>query len=422
MAEQALGISQTEERLRDFVRTAVAKLLLTPADGPTSWDVDAEWERGPDGNFHERTKPRRLSAPLTDEWLQSVPGYDRCIEGLRSKPTIAKHLDRLVGTSDAASHLDANTILWALVHAMVNKEGSFVFSDEKFDRKWREFADFFSAETISSKLIAPLPYLLAPFPIHLNNELTLDQLTDPEVTQCCNVGVLRPLSRRFPVIVKGAAVGIRRITCSRKLIGPGEEPGLLSSLDSTDEGTFGNRPTIRDDLIVDDVLSALRLFKHIGVSCTGSVQWCETFPGTGVRYRVLRSTPLGGHFELGAAEVPEFLGLWRLLEGGAGRLGFIIHRFNLAFDRGLLVDRIVDLVIAAESLLLRDLTERGEMRFRFAVRAAKFIEHPHYSERDVFRVMRRAYDARARWCTAARHRIPGCPIMCRQPCLCSLML
>src|SRR2546430_4454649 len=353
MGEQAPGISPTQQSLRDFLRGAVAKLAAAPAGTPASWDVDTKWERGPDGNFRQRTKRRPLSMLLTDEWLQSILCYDKCVEGLRSEPAIAKHLDQLVGTRDAASRVDANTILWMLVYDMMDQNGSFVFSDEKFDRKWRELTEFFGAETLSSKLIAPLPFLIAPFPIRLNDELALDQLTESEVTQCCNVGVLRPPSRRFAVILRNAAVGIRRTTFSRKLIGTSEEPTLPPTSAATDEGRFGNRPTIRDDLVVDDVLSALRLFKHIGVSCAGSVQWSETFPSTGVRYRVLRSTPLGGRFELSAAEVPEFLDLWRLLGAGAGRLGFIIHRFNLAFERGLLVDRIVDLVIAAESLLLR---------------------------------------------------------------------
>jgi hypothetical protein len=55
------------------------------------------------------------------------------------------------------------------------------------------------------------------------------------------------------------------------------------------------------------------------------------------------------------------------------------------------------LVIAAEALFLGDLDvqDRGELRFRFALRAAKFIEHPTYGEHDIFRVMRRAYDARS---------------------------
>lgn len=97
-------------------------------------------------------------------------------------------------------------------------------------------------------------------------------------------------------------------------------------------------------------------------------------------------------------EVPEFLELWRLQEKGGEGFGFSIRRFNLAFDRGLPEDRIVDLVIAAESLFLSDLgvRDRGELRFRFALRAAKFIEHPVYGEREVFRVMLRAYDVRSR--------------------------
>jgi hypothetical protein len=37
----------------------------------------------------------------------------------------------------------------------------------------------------------------------------------------------------------------------------------------------------------------------------------------------------------------------------------------------------------------------GELRFRLALRAAKFIEHALYPERDIYRIMRRAYDARS---------------------------
>jgi hypothetical protein len=112
---------------------------------------------------------------------------------------------------------------------------------------------------------------------------------------------------------------------------------------------------------------------------------------------VLGQWPYGGRFELSEGDVPRFLELWHLLEEGAVRFGFSIHRFNLAFDRGLLADRIVDLVIAAEALFLGDLDQnyRGELRFRFALRAAKFIEQTTYSEHEVFRVMRQAYDARS---------------------------
>ncbi|MGH9196471.1 MAG: hypothetical protein ACRD1T_12100 [Acidimicrobiia bacterium] len=107
--------------------------------------------------------------------------------------------------------------------------------------------------------------------------------------------------------------------------------------------------------------------------------------------------PYGGKYELSDVEVPEFFQCWQLLESGSDQIVFSLRRFNLAFDRELLDDRIVDLVIAAESLFLGDLDlqDRGELRFRFALRAAKFIEHPTYSEREVYQLMRRAYDARS---------------------------
>jgi hypothetical protein len=68
-------------------------------------------------------------------------------------------------------------------------------------------------------------------------------------------------------------------------------------------------------------------------------------------------------------------------------------------------------VIAAESLFLSDLDEQyhGELRFRFALRAAKFIEHPNYGEHDIFRVMRRAYDARSAIVHGGSPREPACP-------------
>jgi hypothetical protein len=191
-------------------------------------------------------------------------------------------------------------------------------------------------------------------------------------------------------------VGIRRTTFLPKLIRRGDEPPELP--EAEDEGSFGKRPLFRDDLATDDVLSALRLFRHTQIRTAGLASWTDSpWLAGGTQYRVLGQWPYGGSFELSEGDVPHFLELWHLLEEGAARFGFSIHRFNLAFDRGLLADRIVDLVIAAEALFLGDLDEnyRGELRFRFALRAAKFIEHMSYSEHDVFRVMRQAYDARS---------------------------
>jgi hypothetical protein len=390
--------TQTERVLHDFVRDAVSHLSEALKDSAPEFEDDTQWERGTDGHFRERKKRvRTLSPMLSDEWLRLLPDYQTCVECLKSDVVVGPHLDRLVGTSMSAFRLEANNILKALMYSMFDDEGRVAFTDERFHSKWRELAGFFGADRIASKTVAPLPYLVLPaFPLRLNNELVLDRLTDDEVTRCYQVGVIRPLSLRFPLIPGMIAVGIRRTMFLPKLIRRDDEPHQPP--EAGDEGSFGNRPLFRDDLVVDDVLSALRLFKHTRIRTAGLASWTDShWLNGGTSYRVLGQWPYGGEFELSEGEVPHFLELWRLLEVGTARFSFSIHRFNLAFDRGLLADRIVDLIIAAESLFLGDVDgkNRGELSFRLALRAAKFIEHPNYGEHDIFRVMRRAYDVRS---------------------------
>jgi hypothetical protein len=390
--------TQTERVLHDFVRDAVMRLSEGLTGSAPTFEDDIRFGRGADGHFRERKKRIWTLFPmLSDEWLRSLPDYERCAECLKSDVVVGPHLDRLVGTSATASRLEARNILMSLIYAMLDDEGCLTFSCEKFQSKWRELAGFFGADRIAYKTVAPLPHLIAPaFPLRLNDELVLDRLTDDEVTRCHQVGVIRPTSLRSELILAEIAVGIRRTKFLPKLLRQGDEPG--ESPEAGSEGSFGKRPLFRDDLTIDDVLSALRLFKRTQIRAAGLAKWTDSpWLAGGTEYRVLGQWPYGGKFELTEDDVPHFLELWHLLEAGAARLSFSIHRFNLAFDRGLLADRIVDLVVAAEALFLGDLDEgyRGELRFRLALRAAKFIQHASYSEQEVFRVMRRAYDARS---------------------------
>ncbi len=336
----------TERVLYDFVRDSVLHLSEVLKDSAPDFENDTRWEHGTDGHFRERKKRMRTLWPmLRDEWLSSLPEYHACVECLRSDLVVGPHLDRLIGTKVSASLLEANNILKSLMYAMLDDEGRLAFTDERFHIKWREMVGLFGADQIAFKTIAPLPYLVVPsFPLRMNNELVLDRLTDDEVTRCYQVGVIRPISLRFPLIYGEVAVGIRRTMFLPKLIRRSDEPHELP--EAGDEGRFGNRPLMRDDLVVDDVLSVLRLFRRTQIRTTGHASWTDSYLlEGGTSFRVLGQWPYGGKFELSEGEVPHFLALWRLLEEGTARFGFSIHRFNLAFDRGLLADRIVDLVI-----------------------------------------------------------------------------
>ena len=390
--------NETKSLVRDFVRAAASSLSDELKDKTPEWEVESLWERGDDGHFRERAERTRiLWLFLNAKRLHSLPDYDTFVSQLKSDRIVGPHLEHLVGTHAGASRIDADVILQSMLYSMVDDQGGFAFTDEQFEDEWQEWADFFESKQTTFKTIAPLPRLvISDFPLQLNDELSLDRLTEDEVTRCCSVGVLRPVDRRFPLIYGEDAVGIRYKMSVPKVILKDAEPA--EQLGTTSEGSFGSRPLLHTGLIVDDVLSALRLFKHTGIRTAGHASWTDIKGfSAGTSYRVLNQWPYGGGYELSPEEVTPFLELWNLLEEGAADLGFSIHRFNLAFEPRLLADRIVDLVIAAESLFLSDLDvpDRGELRFRFALRAGKFIEHPDYTEHDIYRVMRRAYDARS---------------------------
>jgi len=391
--------TQTERILHDFVRDSVSRLSMALRGSPRAFEDTIRLERGADGHFRERRKRIRVLSMLSDESLRAFPDYEPCVECLRSDMVIGRHLDRLVGTNVTAFRIEARNILASLILAMRDDKGRFRFTTKKFQSKWQELSDFFGAERIAYKTVAPLPNLAIPtFPLRLNDELVLDRLTEDEVTRCYSVGVLRPHPVGFPLIESKDAVGIRRTTFVPKVIRQGDEPFEPPEAEAGYEGSFGKRPLFRDDLTIGDVLSAFRLFKRTHMRAAGLAIWTDApWLAGGTQSRVLGWWPYGGGFELSEVDVPQFLELWRLLEKQDARFRFSIHRFNLAFEPRLLADRIVDLVIAAEALLLSDLDERyrGELRFRFALRAAKFIEHARYSEHEVFRVMRQAYDARS---------------------------
>jgi hypothetical protein len=198
-------------------------------------------------------------------------------------------------------------------------------------------------------------------------------------------------------------VGIRWTTVVRKVVG---DKHFAVESKPNDVGVFGRRPVLSSSRLADDVLAALRLLKAGLVwspSTAGSSRAWMLEGGTSFSHRPGRKFRVG-NYTLNEEEVTELQRLWKALTSGVlerKRFRFLeagLRRFNFAFDRFASEDRLVDLLIAAESLFLHDGAvppERGELRFRLALRASKFIKHPTYTERETYKLMRRAYDARS---------------------------
>lgn len=317
----------------------------------------------------------------------------RALSLLTVDPLVGSHLDALVGHRYGRRRIEFHNVVFSLIYVMQNVTGDLEFTDDRFDEAWANFIGSLEVRRIPMKTVAVIPYLELPSPpVQLDHQLTLDVLTDDEVTRCERLGILRTQFPDFPMIMSHDAVGIRRNESQDKILGGELEP-IPSEVDH-----FGKRNFLNPHMMVDDVMCLLRLFKPCALKCAGHVSYTDwKWLAGGSTVHVAAGRAMGSSYEISVSDHEVLRTLWQLLIRESDHFDFALRRFSLAFDRESIGDRLVDLVVAAESLFLGDIDvgDRGELRFRFALRAAWFIEHPSFDGRTTFAMMRRAYDARS---------------------------
>lgn len=353
---------------------------------------DTVWERGTDGNFRPSS---RLHPVVRLDGLEVRPSFQACAARALSDPIVEPQLNQLVGTTAAQAQITLTQIVTLLVRVMSSEDGRFEFQQDLFDEYINSLDHDLTTTTINFVTVGPLPYISTSFPVDISDNIVIDRLTDNEVSLLAKSGILRSRMLSFELIEQVDAVGIRCTEQIDKLVGGGTP--------ATETGRFGHRTIADPTTTVGDVLTALRLLKHGGLVCPGEVSAHETILfQSGLHHRFRPTQPLARcNYELAELEAVDLRNLWSDLTSGRleqdGFLRMALRRFNMAFDRDQLEDRIVDLMIGAESLFLHDArpaTDRGELRFRLAVRAAKFVDSPRYTRRQVFDLMRKAYSVR----------------------------
>jgi len=94
------------------------------------------------------------------------------------------------------------------------------------------------------------------------------------------------------------------------------------------------------------------------------------------------------------SEVSELLDLLNDLRTNRSEaLNLGLRRFNLAYTRVRPEDRLLDLMIAFESLFIED---HGELRYRLSIRTAALLGKSADDRIKIFEDMKRAYDIRSK--------------------------
>jgi hypothetical protein len=386
------------QAMRDYIQAAMQLLSEVCPERPPHVLVGLEeWKRHPDGLFRrgDREEPFWVECLFANlDRLHALGEYSRLVTTLRGIPHIARQLGNAVGTALESSGIDADSVTDYIVWRLPRTSGKLRFDEHQFDNIFHELEASLRQTSISFVVLAPLEGLrLGSAPIPLGPDVEIDKMTDEEIVRCLALGLLSgPFGPRPMIDIKSHAAVRVRFRMEKK-VGL-EPPPSLEEAFRVQRAAFQRAMT---------VLHALRIFKDGRVSVPALLRFSPDWPvqdSTYWEYSNPGPRPWANDYALSSGETHEFSELWRHFEEvtAKGVLANAVRRFSYASDRARDDDSLVDLMIAAESIFLADVArpeDRGELRYRLALRAAFFIESPEFSRREIFKHMKRAYDVRS---------------------------
>jgi hypothetical protein len=229
-------------------------------------------------------------------------------------------------------------------------------------------------------------------PILLEPNLEIDELSTQEIAGALTLGAGH-VGLSIDERTVSAVFGIRRSFESRLFV------------DEIPPAEGEQEMAVREDARkrAELVFLALRLFKAGRVAMCGTFEYTQSLggpvsPATGT-FGPMFGWHSGDPYVLADEELPRFREFWAAFKMVHARpaISGALRRFSFAAERRLPDDKIVDLMIAAESLFLADTgkQDRGEMRFRLATRAASLLGTTLEERVRFFKFMRHAYDVRS---------------------------
>jgi hypothetical protein len=349
------------------------------------------WTTG-GGNLFTLRPPMRAAEEgcLIDEWhnLWKPPEASPVVVALQHDARVGPLLSKTVGTPLAGETVDEETLCRELVWAVMRAgDTSLVFSEEAFNQGYDTWLSALTAKTERLDVLAPISLHLDG-EIDLGSPLAIVQMDDEQVSACLQMAAIR-----LPFPARDTAWVTNRAAIH---VGFELPRGPMDDFSEEEKGSaFASEKEAYDQ--ADDVVEALRLFKPGRVAIAGRVvlRGHGAMAGGGAQApRTAESEELA----LSPAEAASFRVFWDLFRAARQHtaLGVVIRRFSYAGERIRPDDEIMDLIAALEALLLSDISERGELRYRTALRGAIFIDdRSELTRREIQRQLRRGYDVRS---------------------------
>jgi hypothetical protein len=368
--------------------------------GPETWVGMDEWVRESSDVFvaRDHVEPALLHClRFKERELHALPEYAAFQAALQADPDAAGQVDALVGTAWGNRRVEAHDMVQYPLRALARRTTDLATWPALFDEVFQEFEAALRLRDFDYCMVSPLLGLqLEEWPMSLQNGLELDRLDDNEIAGLLRIDALPtrpPPAARTRYI--GDPIGVRaRYREPKRITAPQQQ--------EQEEATF-SESRLEAQKLGQEVLEALRVYRKGDVTTAGYLHYCRQWPmegGLSFTYTSPGRFAWAKKYELRDDDLRAFPQFWQRYRIAKERayLASALRRFGLAGERENIDDRLVDLMIAAESLFLSgigDEANRGELTYRLSMRAAFFVEVPGYSRHDIYRFLTRAYRVRS---------------------------
>ncbi len=324
---------------------------------------------------------------LNDTFLRDLPEYTIAARALADDPDLGPQVGQLVGTSGLRMGSSAWNILNRHVRELVDRTGDLSFDAGEFARVYQRLDESLREQTFTFEAIAPIfGPIEAPHPAIMADTLTIDPITEDDVTRLMGQRLLTPDS--FTGELHLSRFVLRKTFERPKWVGVRPEKHSPIGYGIMD--------------LFTQAIYILRLLKSEPIATPGAVfrclspwlepEWASTAEPVPLGVERWRST-----CTLSAEDTAQFARLSEALDspGVTSRpfLDLAVRRIAYSRERHRPEDRLIDLMIAAEALFFTG-SETGELSYKLALRVAYFGNTTERSQR--FAKMREAYDARSK--------------------------
>ena len=361
-----------------------------PEDIPISHEEKYNFD-GP-SSFSTSILPVPLWHRIVDEHqahlteLQQESGVS---QALREDPLVSNHLDRMIGTPFFRIRLQSEQVLRAFLITFLQRQGALTFSDSAFSELYQQFDAYFQSQEIAYQAIAPIHgFTMAPDKLQISPGFAISRLSPDHRSNL--------MSRifRFPHTSPPWQVPV---------------PEFIFSLDMTLAKSFDETPQINIDAhpqsviqsSLETALTALRLAAPGEAFCSyiyvSPVRWDPAASWFSFSPNPPPQLP-GTNMTLQETEFAEFSRIHTALADPTiekrRRFQLAIRRLNFTYARFRPEDRLIDCLIAFESLLLQA-SERQELEYRLSLRACALLGGDAAARRQLFNRLKAAYRERS---------------------------